>query len=65
MVEWRFAGWRLNVAMRQLFDPAPAGAVVKLTRGEFDLLHALLLADDAVVSRQRLMDLLPTRTRTP
>jgi DNA-binding winged helix-turn-helix (wHTH) protein len=38
---------------------------VKLTCGEFDLLHALLLADDAVVSRQRLMDLLPTRTRTP
>jgi two-component system, OmpR family, response regulator len=60
MVEWRFAGWRLNVAMRRLLDPA--GAVVKLTRGEFELLHALLLADGAVVSRQRLMDLLPTRT---
>lgn len=58
-VEWRFAGWRLNVSMRQLFDPA--GAPVKLTRGEFELLHALLRAEGAVLSRQRLMDLLPTR----
>ncbi|WP_328987313.1 winged helix-turn-helix domain-containing protein [Thiorhodovibrio winogradskyi] len=29
---------------------------MKLTHGEFELLHALLQTDGAVVSRQRLMD---------
>ncbi|MBK5963489.1 hypothetical protein CCR95_05140 [Thiocystis minor] len=58
-VEWAFGGWLLNVPRRQLSNPA--GVPVKLTRGEFEVLHALLAAKGSVVPRRRLTDLLPTR----
>ncbi len=58
-VEWTFGGWRLNVSKRQLHNPA--GESVKLTRGEFEVLLALLMANGAVMSRQHLTDRLPTR----
>jgi two-component system OmpR family response regulator len=50
-----FAGWRLDPARRELH--APDGALVPLTGGEFDLLQALALRPNRVLSRDQLLDL--------
>lgn len=50
-----FDGWRLDVVRREL--KRPAGDVVALTAGEFDLLHAFALHPNRVLSRDRLIDL--------
>ncbi|MBO6757812.1 MAG: response regulator [Roseibium sp.] len=56
-----FDGWRLNVARRELFDPA--GGDVPLSSGEFQLLRAFLKRPKMVLTRDQLMDL--TSGRTP
>jgi two-component system OmpR family response regulator len=52
---YRFAGWRLDPARRQLQDPE--GTVVPLTAGEYDLLLALVERPQRVLSRDQLLDL--------
>jgi two-component system, OmpR family, response regulator len=55
-----FAGWRLEVARRELRDGA--GVLVPLTSGEFDLLLAFALRPQRVLNRDQLLDL--TRGRS-
>lgn len=55
-----FAGWRLNVAQRQLFSPD--NAIVPLRAGEFDLLLALAERPQRVLTRDQLLDLSRGRT---
>ncbi len=55
-----FAGWRLEPTRRELHDPA--GALVSLTAGEFDLLLALTRNAGRVLTRDELLDL--TRGRS-
>jgi two-component system OmpR family response regulator len=54
-----FAGWRLDLATREL--TAPAGDGVELTAGEFDLLAAFLERPQIVRSRDDIMDVLKGR----
>lgn len=51
----RFAGWQLDLATRQLFNPA--GEPVELSTGEYDLLVAFAERPQRVLSRDRLLDL--------
>src|SRR3984893_9585634 len=50
-----FAGWRLDVARRQLFSST--NALVPLRAGEFDLLLALAERPQRVLTRDQLLDL--------
>ena len=50
-----FAGWRLDVARRELYSPR--NALVTLPAGEFDLLLILLERPHRVLSRDTLLDL--------
>jgi two-component system, OmpR family, response regulator len=50
-----FAGWRLDVAQRQLFSATDA--LVALRGGEFDLLLALAERPQRVLTRDQLLDL--------
>jgi two-component system, OmpR family, response regulator len=50
-----FAGWRLDVARRQLFSPTQA--LVPLRAAEFDLLLALAERPQRVLNRDQLLDL--------
>jgi two-component system OmpR family response regulator len=50
-----FAGWRLDVARRQLFSPAEV--LVPLRASEFDLLLALAERSQRVLTRDQLLDL--------
>lgn len=52
---YRFAGWELNVRLRQL--RTPSGEPVALTNSEFNLLAAFLAAPQRVLPRERLLDL--------
>lgn len=56
-----FSGWALDLARRELVSPA--GAVVELSTGEYDLLLALIEHPQRVLSRERLLDL--ARNRSP
>lgn len=49
-----FAGWRLDTLRRELIDPA--GVLVDLSTGEYDLLLAFLEAPQRVLSRDYLLD---------
>jgi two-component system, OmpR family, response regulator len=51
---FRFAGWTLDTARRTLVSPA--GSLVELTTGEFDLLAALVQHPQQVLSRDQLLD---------
>lgn len=51
----QFAGWRLDIAGRQLFSPT--GALVPLRAAEFELLLALAERPQRVLSRDQLLDL--------
>ncbi len=51
---FRFDGWLLRTGPRDLLDPH--GTPVTLTTGEFDLLHALVLHPQKVLSREFLLD---------
>ena len=57
----RFCGWALDRSRRRL--ESPAGAIVSLTDGEFDLLVALAEHPQVVLSREQLLDL--ARGRSP
>jgi len=58
-----FAGWKLDLTRRHLFSPA--GLVVDLTSGEFDLLVAFAEHPRRVLSRDQLLDLTHGRCETP
>jgi two-component system OmpR family response regulator len=51
---YRFAGWQLDPARREL--RSPAGVVVALSSGEFGLLMAFLRSPSRVLSRDQLLD---------
>lgn len=50
----RFAGFRLDVARRELIDPD--GVVIPLSAGEFRLLRAFVERPQRVLSREQLLD---------
>lgn len=51
---YRFDGWILSLERRELTDPA--GVMVDLSTGEFDLLLAFLEAPNRVLTREQLLD---------
>jgi two-component system OmpR family response regulator len=55
-----FDGWRLDTLKRELVDPA--GVVVDLSTGEYDLLIAFLEAPQRVLTRDFLLDAARNRT---
>ena len=50
----RFEGWRIDMTINQLFDPA--GAPVPLSEGEFQLLRVFIEHPREVLDRARLLD---------
>jgi two-component system, OmpR family, response regulator len=60
---YRFDGWRLDLATRQLCDPA--GAPVGLTAGELSLLAELLAHAPRIRTRDQLMNALHGRDSGP
>ena len=50
----RFAGWRIDLGARMLYDPADA--VIALSDGEFRLLRALVEHPRRVLTRDQLLD---------
>lgn len=58
-----FAGWQLNLDMRRLVSPE--GKDVYLTRGEFELLSALVNQPGRVMTRDNLLDYLNHREWDP
>ena len=60
---FEFAGWRLEVARRQLYSPA--GALVDLRTAEFDILLALVERPQRVLTREQLLDIARGRATTP
>jgi len=59
----RFAGWTLDLATRRL--ESPAGVVVPLSAGEFDLLQAFVDHPRRVLTRDQLLDLSRGRAAAP
>ena len=59
----RFAGWFLDCGQRKLVSSD--GPEVSLTSGEFDLLVAFVTHPQRVLSRDMLLDLMPTRRGEP
>lgn len=59
----RFAGWTIDLAQRSL--TSPRGEEVRLTRGEFDLLAALVRHPGLVLSRDALLDAVSHRDVGP
>jgi two-component system, OmpR family, response regulator len=51
---YRFEGWALSLERRELTNPA--GVMVDLSTGEFDLLLAFLEAPNRVLTREHLLD---------
>ena len=60
---YRFAGWCLDTARRELVDPD--GTLVALTAGEFDLLLAFASHPRRVLDRERLLGLTKGRQAQP
>jgi two-component system OmpR family response regulator len=58
-----FAGWQLNVTVRELLSPE--GAKVAVTGAELDLLHAFCERPGRVLSRDQLLDLTQGRFGGP
>jgi len=58
-----FAGWRLDVARRRL--ESPAGLLVDLRPGEYDLLLALVERSQRVLNRDQLLDITRGREAAP
>ncbi|CAK0763027.1 DNA-binding transcriptional dual regulator OmpR [uncultured Gammaproteobacteria bacterium] len=58
-----FEGWRLDLARRELHTPA--GVLVQLSAGEFDLLVAFVEHPRRVLSRDQLLDLARGRAAIP
>lgn len=59
----RFAGWRIDLASRQLHDPD--GVQVAMTSVEFDLLAALCRHPGQVLSRDQLIELTHSGLASP
>lgn len=59
----KFAGWTLNMDMRRLVSPE--GKDVHLTRGEFELMAALVGQPGRVMTRDNLLDYLNHREWDP
>ena len=59
----RFSGWTLNMNLRRLISPD--GEEVSLTRGEFELLSALVSRPGHVMTRDNLLDDLNHREWDP
>ncbi len=59
---FRFSGWILDVARRELTDPQ--GSIVDLSTGEFDMLRAFVEAAGKVLGRDLLLDLAKNRIAT-
>lgn len=60
---FRFAGWTLDVATRNL--TSPKGVVVPLSGTEFRLLRTFLSHPNRVLTRDQLVDLMLSRDATP
>jgi two-component system OmpR family response regulator len=60
---FRFDGWLLRLGARDLLNPA--GESILLSTSELDLLHALLLHPQRVLSRDLLLDWTRGRAATP
>lgn len=60
---YRFAGWALDVATRNL--TSPAGVVIALSGTEFRLLRTFLGHPHRVLTRDQLMDLMLSRDAAP
>lgn len=60
---WRFGGWRLDPASRDLRDPYDNP--VELTGGEFDLLMVFLAHPQRVLNRDQLLDWTRGRSSAP
>lgn len=58
-----FAGWRFDLATREL--QSPAGERVELSGGEFELLAALVTHPQRVLNRDQLLDLARGRSAQP
>ena len=62
-LSFRFAGWTLDVATRNLHSPA--GVVVALSGTEFKLLRLFLAHPNRVLNRDQLIDLMLSRDASP
>src|SRR5688572_16589676 len=60
---FRFAGWSLDVATRNL--TSPDGVVVPLSGGEFKLLRAFLAHPNRVLTRDQLIEVMVSRDAGP
>jgi two-component system, OmpR family, response regulator len=60
---FRFAGWRLDVATRDL--TSPEGVVVPLSGTEFKLLRTFLAHPNRVLTREQLIELMVARDAGP
>lgn len=60
---FEFEGWRLDLMRRELRNPA--GVIIDLSAGEFDLLLAFLEAPQRVLSREQLLDVARNKTTSP
>jgi two-component system OmpR family response regulator len=58
-----FGGWKLDIMKRELMSPA--GVIVDLSTGEYDLLITFLEAPQRVLSRDYLLDAARNRTLEP
>ena len=61
--EFRFSGWALDVATRNL--TSPDGVVVPLSGTEFSLLRVFLAHPNRVLTRDQLIDLMLSRDAAP
>ena len=59
----RFAGWHLDLRMRELFSPT--GGRVSLTSGEFALLVAFVSHPNRLLTRDRLLEIVHNREPGP
>ncbi len=60
---YEFEGWRLDVTRRELRNPA--GVIIDLSAGEYDLLLAFLESPQRVLSREQLLDAARNRDAQP
>jgi two-component system OmpR family response regulator len=58
-----FAGWTLDMLRREV--TSPAGVVVDLSGGEYDVLIALVEHPNRILSREQLLELARNRTSNP
>jgi two-component system OmpR family response regulator len=63
VARYAFSGWTLDAGARRLV--CPDGTEVALTRGEFDLLLALVERPQRVLSRDQLMEIIHNRDAGP